>query len=294
VRWRRAAALSAAAVLLSPAVAAGPAQAEPASAAQVRELARAAARDDGALARLRRIDAVDGRRLDVAAVVAGARPDEVAARIDLALDSAQASGAPARGSQARERARDVLDDRRYTGTSVPSPFTGALRWLAGRLDPVGRFIDRIIAAIPGGQPIGYAVLALLVLGTAALITRMAIRRGAGRSGAGRPGRPGRREDPAALERAADAAERAGAFEDAVRLRFRAGLLRLDAGRMIDYRPSLTTGEVARTLGSPGFEALGRDFDAIAYGGRKAGSEHADAAREGWKSVLAETTPAGRA
>ena len=36
------------------------------------------------------------------------------------------------------------------------------------------------------------------------------------------------DDPAVLEREADEAERGGAFERAVRLRFRAGVLRLDA------------------------------------------------------------------
>ena len=55
------------------------------------------------------------------------------------------------------------------------------------------------------------------------------------------------DDPQALERAAEAAERDGEWERAVRLRFRAGLLRLDRRKVLVYRPSLTTGEVARAL-----------------------------------------------
>ena len=53
----------------------------------------------------------------------------------------------------------------------------------------------------------------------------------------------------------------------MRLRFRAGLLRLDARELIEYRPSLTTGEVADAVASPAFARVGADFDEIAYGGR---------------------------
>ena len=43
----------------------------------------------------------------------------------------------------------------------------------------------------------------------------------------------------------------------MRLRFRAGLLRLDAREVIEYRPSLTTGEVAEAIVSPAFDARRR-------------------------------------
>ncbi len=88
-----------------------------------------------------------------------------------------------------------------------------------------------------------------------------------------------------LEREADRAERDGEWERAVRLRFRAGLLRLDDRRVIAYRPSLTTGEVARSVGSPAFREVGERFDAIAYGGRTAEREDAEHARRGWAEVL---------
>ena len=73
----------------------------------------------------------------------------------------------------------------------------------------------------------------------------------------------------------------------MRLRFRAGLLRLDARELIEYRPSLTTGEVAAAVGSPTFERVGADFDAIAYGGRAADEDDEVASREGWQRVLSE-------
>ena len=42
----------------------------------------------------------------------------------------------------------------------------------------------------------------------------------------------------------------------MRLRFRAGLLRLDARELLEYRPSLTTGEVAEAIFSPAFDQVG--------------------------------------
>ena len=267
-----------------------PAAAEAVRAPELRSLADRAERDPAARARLRGVDAVDGRPVALGAILDGARPDEIAARVELALDAAARSGEPGEAAGAsRGRAREILRDRRFTGTDVLRPFTGVLRWLGDRLGPVARLLDRIAAAVPGGRSAVYLGLALLVLSAALILSRVAIRRGAGSSGTGgREARAARAQDPRALERQAGAAERDGRYEAAVRLRMRAGLLRLDAAKVIAYRPSLTTGEVGRELRSPAFDTLGRDFDAIAYGGREAGEDNAHAAREGWQTVLDET------
>ncbi len=99
-------------------------------------------------------------------------------------------------------------------------------------------------------------------------------------------RSGRRTDsPAALERDAIEAERRGEHELALRLRFRAGLLRLDERGAIELRPSLPTGEVSRKLHSDDFDRLAADFDSVVYGGRPAEAEDVEAARRGWDSVL---------
>ena len=86
---------------------------------------------------------------------------------------------------------------------------------------------------------------------------------AGRQARGR----GARRDPRALDRRADAAEAAGDLETALRLRFRAGLLRLDAARRDRFRPSISTYEVRRALHSEDFDALAATFDDVVYGGR---------------------------
>jgi len=131
----------------------------------------------------------------------------------------------------------------------------------------------------------WTVLAAAVVLAAGAVTTTTIRRRAVAIERTRAAALPETEDPRALERAADRAERDGDWERAVRLRFRAGLLRLDRRHVIDYRPSLTTGEVARAVGSPAFADVGERFDAIAYGGRPAAREDAEHARRGWAEVL---------
>jgi hypothetical protein len=94
-------------------------------------------------------------------------------------------------------------------------------------------------------------------------------------------------DPDQLERDAASAEAAGDLDQAIRLRFRAGLLRLDRVGAIRFRPSLTSSQVARTLRSHDFEELAATFDAVAYGGRAADVTDVTDARDRWPRVLTE-------
>ena len=106
-------------------------------------------------------------------------------------------------------------------------------------------------------------------------------------GVGRRGR-GRGEDPAELERLADEAERRGDLEIALRLRFRAGLLRLGRARAVAAASvALRTREARRALRNPRFDRLARDFDEVVYGGRAPRPEDVAAARSEWPRVLAE-------
>ncbi len=219
----------------------------------------------------------------VAAALLGAPPAAPAA--DLAAP-VLAQAAPD-AAQARARAREILRERRFRGSGVPRPFAGILRWIGDRLQPLRDRFDDLAAWVPGGRPVVFLVLSALVLLAAAALARGSIRRRAAAAGRAARARAPTRDDPAALERDADRAAAAGEWETAVRLRFRAGLLRLDARELIEYRPSLTTGELAAAVGSPTFERVGADFDAIAYGGRPAGEQDEAASREGWQRVLSE-------
>jgi hypothetical protein len=95
----------------------------------------------------------------------------------------------------------------------------------------------------------------------------------------------RGRDPEELEREAERAAAAGDYSDAVRLLFRAGLLRLDDQHRIRYTPGTTSGQIADHLRSPEFEALARRFDEIVYGGEPAGTADVAAANAGWRRLL---------
>lgn len=269
---------------------ASPAQAEEVSSAQLRALAERAAQDPAARERLLTVDRVDGRPVAVGAALRDARGEALAERARVLAEglvrgedsSAQAQASP------RGRAREVLRERRFRGSKVPRPFEGIARWLGERVRPVTDPLSRLGDRVPGGSPLLYGLLALLVLAAAVGVTRATIRRRArAAERAADRVRAAGPADPRVLEREAERAERDGDWEAAVRLRFRAGLLRLAARHAIDYRPSLTTGDVAAAVPSPAFAALGTYFDAIAYGGRIAEPADALASREGWERVLTE-------
>ena len=186
----------------------------------------------------------------------------------------------------RRLAQEILDEQRFNGADVPRPFAGPLEWLGDRLQPVADWLESLGGDVPGGPVVLWMALVALVIVAAGAIASVTIRRRAVAVERARAAALPATEDPHALEREADRAERDGAWERAVRLRFRAGLLRLDRRHVIEYRPSLTTGEVARAVGSPAFLEVGERFDAIAYGGRPAGRDDAEHARRGWREVLA--------
>ena len=190
-------------------------------------------------------------------------------------------------AQAREQARQILSERRFHGTSLPRPFHGILAWLGDRLHFVVRGWDWLAAKL-GGQPVLWALVGAVVLALAAFLAgRLAKRRAEAEAlGIGRRARA-RGEDPAELERLAGEAERRGDLEVALRLRFRAGLLRLGRARALPLRPSLRTREARRALRSARFDRLARDFDEVVYGGRPPREADVEAARSEWPQVIAE-------
>lgn len=192
-------------------------------------------------------------------------------------------------AQARAEARHILAERRFRGTSLPRPLHGLFAWLGRHL----HFISHAwhgLAVDVGGVYVLWAILGALVLVLAAVVgTHVAGRRTAREAVAlgGGLGARGKRQDPAELERLADEAERRGDLEVALRLRFRAGLLRLGRARVLPLRPSLRTREARRTLRNPRFDRLARDFDEVVYGRRPPSSADLAAARSEWPRLLAE-------
>jgi hypothetical protein len=198
--------------------------------------------------------------------------------------------ATAEADRARERAGEILSERRFQEPDVPRPLQGPLDALGRALEKAVGWLDStfggLVDWVPGGPGVGWTALSALVLAGAVLLAlRIAEPRGRDLERQRAEAQAGERPDPAALEEQADRAERAGDLELAIRLRFRAGVLRLEERGDIDLRPPLTSGILARRLRSPEFEALARRFDEIAYGGRAAEPRDAALAKQVWGSVV---------
>lgn len=257
------------------------ARAAEATKAEVRSLAAAAPRDAAALERLRAVDRVDGQPLDLRRALATADRDELRARLGVLAEAPAAGRAE---GDPRAAARDVLDQRKYRRSTVPQPLRGPFERLGAWLDDL---YDWLVERVPGGGFGVWALLAAIVLVLAGVLSSRAVRRRVEEERAAATVARRAGEDPRALEREADAAERRGDHATAIRLRFRAGLLRLDARGAIELRPGLTTGAIARTLRSPAFDDVAETFEEVAYGGRPATKADVAAAKTGWKTVLAE-------
>jgi hypothetical protein len=190
-------------------------------------------------------------------------------------------------------AQRILAEKRFHPAPLPQPLHGVLVALGRALAPVGRWLhdgfESVAGVLPGGNATVWVVLCAGVVGVAGVSAARLTGRtlvDQARSGprlSGQPGAP----DAAELEAAAEAAERDGRIEAAVRLRFQAGLLRLDELGVLSYRPSLPNAAVSRRLRSQVFDGLLRRFEEVVYGGRPAEASDAGKARDGWREVLAE-------
>jgi hypothetical protein len=276
--------LAVAASCLAPAAA----RATAVSAAEFRTLAREAPADPAALTELREVDSVDGKRVDVRGALRGARGAALEARLAaLAAPYTEVSG----GSDPRAEARDVLAEKRFHETRLPGPFKGIIGWLSDRLESLDIPLDWLDDLIPGPRSVMWIFLAVVIAGGGWFVARRILTgRVQASTQAQRDEAEARGEDPRALDRRAEAAEAAGDLEAALRLRFRAGLLRLDARGAIEFRPSISTYEVRRALHSDDFDTLAATFDDVVYGGRPPENDDLTAAREHWPAIIKGTVP----
>jgi hypothetical protein len=174
------------------------------------------------------------------------------------------------------------------------PLGGVLRFI-GRvtrdvLSPVARALEVPFVHLEryigrgGALVLGLVVFAGIVAFAVALIVRRRARTGAERAQADRAIGAG---DPDELDRLAAEAERAGDFDTAVRLRFEAGLARLERRGLVAARTTRTSGDLAHELGSPTFERLAADLESIVYAERAASPEQVAASQELWSQVPEE-------
>jgi hypothetical protein len=199
--------------------------------------------------------------------------------------------APPDPDAARRAAAGILDESRFHNPAVPRPLHGVLHDVGDAVKAVGHAVTHAVGQVgrivPGGTVATWTVLGLALLGAIVFGARRYSRRALLRetrrdwAGSGRGG-PERAAD---LEREAARAEDDGRFEDAVRLRFRAGLARLAESGAIRTARSTPNAQLSRTLESRDFDALARRFDEIAYGASPAASDDAQDARRRWRAVV---------
>lgn len=272
---------------------------------EVRELARRAHTDGAALNRLRSVKEVDGRPVDYERALAGADDAALEQRLDAieagfsgdlsSSNSSSGGGAPVPAT-ARQEAERILASRAFRPAQPPRPLLGAIRKLGDWLEPVAGPIGRFLAPLGrwlvrvAETPWKLGLLGLAVMALAALIS---VRLGRRRSGMAVAGPHaglavgGRPRTARQLEHEADAREAAGDLGEAYRLRFLAGVLRLDEAGVLPYRTSLTTGQLVRAVRSPALGPLAATFDEVAYGGRQPEPRDLTAAKTQWPRVLEE-------
>lgn len=285
----RAAALGLLAAVAAAALA-GSAGASDVSPDRLRELAERARADPAALAELRRVEAVAGRPVDVARLLAGPDGNELDGRLRVLAEATASNGRP-RAAEARGEAREILAERRFEERGDLRPFREPLEWLRDRLrSAVEPLVSRLAPHVPGGRSTVWTLIALVAVGIAAALgSRLVRRRAAENAGRAREAAAGPL-DPRRLEREAAEAEGRGELERALRLRFRAGLLRLQRAEAIPARDSLTSGEVARRLRSPDFDRIAVTFDEVVYGRRPPEPADVESSRRAWSRVLETAGP----
>lgn len=190
----------------------------------------------------------------------------------------------AEADRARDDAQRVLDGDRYQARDVPRPLRGVLRWIGDRLEDAAGPIGDLLAT-PAGAVGATLVVALLAAAGVVLVARRRNRSAEVRQ---QRAHTLRRVDPRALDREADGAEADGDLGRAVRLRFRAGVLRLEEADVVPRRADATTRRLVAAVPSAAFAPLAVSFDEIAYGQRPARATDVEQARRGWPRVLAES------
>jgi hypothetical protein len=207
-------------------------------------------------------------------------------------------------STARHQVQGILDKAPYRTSPghTPRPLAGVLHALGRALNAaLGRpsrwFYHHVLLSIGHGFTSAFGGWWVLVVGilsvglgvTQGLLlvkrrTRIATRGISNRSLSSVT------EDPDEIDRWAADAEDAGDHQKAVRLRFRAGLLRLQRAGVIVNQQAQTDRQLSASLHSPTFDGLADRHERILYAGDRATAADAATARTDWPRVLVESRP----
>lgn len=196
---------------------------------------------------------------------------------------------------ARDAARQILRQREFRPERTPKPLAGPVQWIGDRLNGIADWLGNAIQdafswifhLFPGVP--GFILGVVICVGLAAIVIWLIGRNRVHTTRVDRSAEssPTEVEDPRRLERAADAATQDGHYALAVRLRYRAGLIRLDRADVIDLRPWNTSAHLTRRLDSRRFDRLTDTFDAVTYGAQPATNADAATARTEWPELVTE-------
>ena len=234
------------------------------------------------VAELSAVTSVDGQPIDTSMLLRGA-PADVEQRLQTLVSLLPTPNGEDAG-QARNDAKDILAERRFQKSKIPRPFAGALRWLGDQLAKIARPLAPIFANKL--TAITFMVVSFAL--AAKLLVSLARRRqrhvGRDLHNPDQRWQQLRDLQPDQLDDDADAAARAGDLDRALRLRFLAGLLRLDRSGKLAYSPTATAHALRESMASPVFDGLAGRHDEVAYGARTATDQDLEEAITGWAEL----------
>lgn len=184
----------------------------------------------------------------------------------------------------RDATREVLGRPAYDDLAPSLPEV----WLERARGALADLLDALLgsgAASGAGRVVAFVVVALLVLGGAALLLGLRRRRSRDAVVDVPTG-----EDARSSVAAADAARRAGDHERAVRARYAALVLALVEGGVLVARPGLTVGEVGATVSAAvpnarsAVVAAGAALADVVYGDEPAGPDEDEVVTAGLHAV----------
>ena len=277
MRLRRATLMLFAVALALPAVA----TAEAVDRATFTVLAHRAQTSQSDLDRLRAVESVDGRPVDLRTALDGSSTGD---RLIVLAGDLPASGSvlPINPNDA---AKQILDDSRFKQRPTED---------AGWLTLFGRWLRELFSfqlGGGGGSAANLVLYGLIVLAVGFVIYLLvtSLRRSARAAIRGDGDVLGLTtvSEPDALDRDAEAHEGRGDYEAAIKLRVAAGLIRLERADLVKRTPDLTIGAVSRELRVAPFRAVAGTFDSIVYGRREALASDAETVRDGLRDTLVE-------
>ncbi len=208
--------------------------------------------------------------------------------------AAAQEGSEIDADELRETAERILSQRAYA-ESPPGVFSRLLDWLAELFDidlpsPESAVSDVDPAGLAGLRTllIVLAILALVAWGATYIIRRRTALRIAA-TGSSKAKAEVSAND---LDRRAAEAARRGEYAEALRLRFEAGLIRLERRGVLSDHATRTSGEVADAVHLAEFDRVAGTFDAVVYGRRPAAKADDDFSASAWPVIVARAPEEG--